>query len=280
MLFRTESSVLSHFITSNARKHPPTLTHHGLGAAGGTGETLLFLRGRFQDGHHVPQPPFPSIRRRQVQASRSTAGRWLRRCPRTGRRTSEAATRTILAPSRSSPGSSLAVSPTHAPCRCSSPSKYLPTRAVHGADVCRQAREEPYGKRLQHDHRSPGTDDGIIHAFTRSAESYLKSAMAGVVQADFAPRNIFLIGDLRDPRLRAVVSDFNVAKVFSRMNPSRPPPKLADPISFCANPDWGAHFRHWLPKWFFTDEDKRNSRLSIEFPSMIHEASGNSEIGT
>ncbi len=81
--------------------------------------------------------------------------------------------------------------------------------------------------------------------------------MAGVVQADFAPRNIFLIEDLRDPRLRAVVSDFNVAKVFSRMNPSRPPPKLADPISFCANPDWGAHFRHWLPKWFFTDEDKK-----------------------
>ena len=125
----------------------------------------------------------------------------------------------------------------------------------------------------------PGTDDDRIHAFARAAESYLKLSMAGVVQADFAPRNIFLIGDLHGPNLRAVVSDFNVAKVFSRMNPSRPPPKLVDPISFCANSDWEGTFRYWLPKWFFTNEDKRNSRLRIEFPSMIHETSGNSVVG-
>ncbi len=126
----------------------------------------------------------------------------------------------------------------------------------------------------------PGTDDDRIHAFARAAESYLKLAMAGVVQADFAPRNIFLIGELHDPNLRAVVSDFNVAKVFSRMNPSRSPPKVVDPISFCASPDWEASFRHWLPQWFFTDEDKRTSRLRVEFPSAIHEALENLEPGT
>ena len=100
--------------------------------------------------------------------------------------------------------------------------------------------KNPTGRGFSTTIEVPGTDDDRIHAFARAAESYLKLATAGVVQADFAPRNIFLIGDLRDPRLRAVVSNFNVAKVSSRMNPSRPPPKLADPISFCATPDWGS----------------------------------------
>ncbi|KAL2134166.1 hypothetical protein VTI74DRAFT_865 [Chaetomium olivicolor] len=113
----------------------------------------------------------------------------------------------------------------------------------------------------------PGTDDARIHAFARAAGSYLKLAMAGVMQADFAPRNIFLLGNLNSPTLRAVISDFNVAKVFSRMRPPRTPPKLADPISFCADPGWEVNFRYWLPMWFFTNKEKRNSQLRIEFPS-------------
>ncbi|KAK3290496.1 uncharacterized protein B0H64DRAFT_452561 [Chaetomium fimeti] len=113
----------------------------------------------------------------------------------------------------------------------------------------------------------PGTDDARIHAFTRAAESYLKLVRAGVGQGDFAPRNIFLLGDLHSPTLRAVISDFNVARVFSRMSPPRTPPKMADPDSFCAAPGWEARFEHWLPGWFFTDEERRNSRLRIEFPN-------------
>ncbi len=116
----------------------------------------------------------------------------------------------------------------------------------------------------------PGTEDDRVHAFARAAESYLKLASAGVVQADFAPRNIFLVGDLHDPKLRAVVTDFNVAKVFPRMNPPRPTPKLSDPVIFCADRKWEVCFRDWLPTWFFTDTEKRNSRLEIEFPSAKH----------
>ncbi|KAK4248278.1 hypothetical protein C7999DRAFT_13775 [Corynascus novoguineensis] len=113
----------------------------------------------------------------------------------------------------------------------------------------------------------PGTDDARIHAFARAADSYLKLAMAGVMQADLAPRNIFLLGNLNSLSFRAVISDFNVTKVFSRMSPPRTPPKLADPISFCADPGWEVNFRHWLPAWFFTNKGKRNSQLRIEFPS-------------
>lgn len=126
----------------------------------------------------------------------------------------------------------------------------------------------------------PGTDDDRIHAFARAAESYLKLAMAGVAQADFAPRNIFLIGDLRDPRLRAVVSDFNVAKVFSRMNPSRRRRSWLILSAFVPTRIGGAISDIGSQSGFSPTRTKRNSRLSIEFPSMIHEASGNSEIGT
>ncbi|KAH6857057.1 hypothetical protein B0I37DRAFT_89440 [Chaetomium sp. MPI-CAGE-AT-0009] len=113
----------------------------------------------------------------------------------------------------------------------------------------------------------PGTDAARIHAFARAAESYLKLARAGVAQGDFAPRNIFLLGDLQSPTLRAVISDFNIAGVFSRMSPPRTPPIMADPISFCADPGWEVRFKHWLPGWFFTDEEKRNARLRIKFPN-------------
>ncbi|KAK4099841.1 hypothetical protein N658DRAFT_498085 [Parathielavia hyrcaniae] len=113
----------------------------------------------------------------------------------------------------------------------------------------------------------PGTDDTRIHAFARAADSYLRLAVAGVMQADFAPRNIFLLGNLQSPTLRAVITDFNVARVFSRMTPPRAPPRLADPITFCADQNWEVNFQHWLPAWFFTNTDKRNSQLRLEFPN-------------
>jgi len=113
----------------------------------------------------------------------------------------------------------------------------------------------------------PGTDDARIHAFARAADSYLKLAMAGVIQADLAPRNIFLLGNLNSPSLRAVISDFNVAKVFSRMSPPRAPPKLADPISFCADPGWEVNFRHWLPAWFFLPTRTKKQPAKNRVPS-------------
>jgi hypothetical protein len=49
------------------------------------------------------------------------------------------------------------------------------------------------------------TDDARTNAFARAAESCPKLTMSGAGQADFVPRNIFLLGDLQSPTLRAVV---------------------------------------------------------------------------
>jgi hypothetical protein len=114
----------------------------------------------------------------------------------------------------------------------------------------------------------PGSEDARIHAFALAAHSYLKLVMAGVGQADFAPRNIFLIGSLGSPTLRAAITDFNVAKVFSRLTPPRPPPESVDPVSFCSYSGWEDTFKHWLPGWFFADESKRIGRLRSEFADL------------
>jgi hypothetical protein len=114
----------------------------------------------------------------------------------------------------------------------------------------------------------PGSEDARIHAFALAAHSYLKLMMAGVAQADFAPRNIFLIGRLGSPTLRAAITDFNVAKVYSRMTPPRPLPESVDPVKFCAYSDWEDMFKHWLPSWFFTDENKQTSRMRSEFADL------------
>lgn len=57
--------------------------------------------------------------------------------------------------------------------------------------------------------------------------------MAGVGQADFAPRNIILVGELSSPALRAVITYFNIASVYSRMTPPQSPPESIDPIWLC-----------------------------------------------
>ncbi|KAK4175902.1 hypothetical protein QBC36DRAFT_330372 [Triangularia setosa] len=135
------------------------------------------------------------------------------------------------------------------------------TEYLHGPSmeqiIAAQPVKNPNGSAL--------TDDVRIHVFARAAASHLKLAMAGVIQADFAPRNIFLLGNLQSPTLRAVITDFNVAKVLSRMSPPRAPPRC-DPLSFCSASDWKVNFQHWLPAWFFTNKDKRDAQLRIEFP--------------
>ncbi|KAK0729105.1 glycosyltransferase family 17-domain-containing protein [Apiosordaria backusii] len=115
-------------------------------------------------------------------------------------------------------------------------------------------------KEMIDDNQVPASDDARIHAFVCATKSHLKLGVAGVLQGDFAPRNIFFIGDLEIPKFRAAIFDFNIAKVLSRMNPPRTPPKI-NPISFVENPGWEVYFQQWLPKWFFTDEDRRKSEL-------------------
>ncbi|KAK3944270.1 hypothetical protein QBC46DRAFT_374858 [Diplogelasinospora grovesii] len=114
----------------------------------------------------------------------------------------------------------------------------------------------------------PGTEDSRIHAFSRAASSYMRLTMAGVGQGDFAPRNIFLVGRPDSANFRAVIGDFNVAKIFSRMTPKRKPPATMDPISFCEDPSWEDRFHEWLPQWFFTDKEKRRVCLRKEFPTL------------
>lgn len=128
--------------------------------------------------------------------------------------------------------------------------------------------KNPKGRGLQTVIDIPGSEDARIHAFALAAQSHLKLLMAGVGQADFAPRNIFLIGSLESPTLRAVITDFDVAKVFSRMTPPRTPPESVDPVKFCAYSEWEVRFERWLPSWFFTDESKQTSRLISEFESL------------
>jgi hypothetical protein len=113
----------------------------------------------------------------------------------------------------------------------------------------------------------PGTEDSRIHAFACAASSSIRLAMAGVGQGDFAPRNIFLVGRPDSANFRAVVGDFNIAKIFPLMTPKRKPPATMDPISFCESSSWENRFHDWLPQWFFTDKEKRRACLKEEFPS-------------
>ncbi|KAK4156526.1 hypothetical protein C8A00DRAFT_30597 [Chaetomidium leptoderma] len=115
----------------------------------------------------------------------------------------------------------------------------------------------------------PGTEDFRIHAFARAASAFMRLTMAGVGQGDFAPRNIFLVGNRPDSAndFRAVIGDFNVAKIFPLMTPKRNPPATMDPISFCEDSSWEDRFHDWLPQWFFTDKEKRRACLRKEFPS-------------
>jgi hypothetical protein len=128
--------------------------------------------------------------------------------------------------------------------------------------------KKPIGRGFETVIDVPGSEDARIHAFALAARSYLKLTMAGVGQADFAPRNIFFIGNLGSPTLRAAITDFNVAKVFSRMTPPRSSPESIDPVSFCGYWVCEGIFKHWLPSWFFTDESRRTSRLRSEFADL------------
>ena len=109
-----------------------------------------------------------------------------------------------------------------------------------------------------------GSDENRIHAFARAANSTLRLQMAGVGQADVAPRNTILVGELGSPTLRAVITDFNIASVYSRMTPPRSPPESVDPIRFCSG-NWGDSFKGWLPRWFFEDKERRDEILKKEF---------------
>ncbi|KAK4171853.1 glycosyltransferase family 17-domain-containing protein [Triangularia setosa] len=115
-------------------------------------------------------------------------------------------------------------------------------------------------KEMLDNNQVPESDDTRIHSFVCAVKSTSKLQAAGVLQGDFAPRNIFLIGDIEGPSLRAVIFDFNIAKVLSRMSPPRTPAKI-DPIAVATGPGFQIYFQHWLPKWFYADEDKRKSEL-------------------
>ncbi|KAK4659395.1 hypothetical protein QC762_109810 [Podospora pseudocomata] len=106
----------------------------------------------------------------------------------------------------------------------------------------------------------PASDDARVYSYVCAVKSYLKLKTAGVSQDDFSPRNILFIGNMESPSLRAVIFDFNTARVFSRTSPPRPPPNI-DGITFAADPSSQRDFQDWLPEWFYTDRDKRENEV-------------------
>ncbi|KAK4205252.1 glycosyltransferase family 17-domain-containing protein [Triangularia verruculosa] len=110
------------------------------------------------------------------------------------------------------------------------------------------------------DDQVPISDDIRIQTFICAVKANLKLKMAGVLQGDFAPRNIFFVGEIESPSLGAVIFDFNVAKVLSRMSPPRSPPKI-DPVAAVTDSGSQIFFQHWLPAWFYEDEEKRKSEV-------------------